>query len=87
MAIPLVYLIETGSKTNKQVVIVGLISLKGRLVANGLAAFVAAVNYDKALFRVGKSLNGTENSFAFVSPVARVYINVKRAKTKGTVIS
>ena len=83
----MVYLIETGGKTNKQIVIVGLVALKSSLVSNGLTAFVASVNDDKALLGVGKSLNGSKNSLALVGSVAGIYINVKRAETEGTMVS
>ena len=45
------------------------------------------MNDNKALFGVGESLDRAENSAAIVGSVARVYINVKRAKAERTVIA
>ena len=59
----------------------------GGAVANRGAAFVAAVNDNKALFGVGESLDRAENSAAIVGSVARVYINVKRAKAKWAMVA
>ena len=72
---------------DKQVVIVGLIALKGSLVANGLTTLIASVNDDKALLGVGESLYGTKDSLTLVGSVTRVNIYVKRAEAEGTVIS
>ena len=72
---------------DKQVVIVGLIALKGSLVANGLTTLIASVNDDKALLGVGESLYGTKDSLTLVGSVTGINIYVKRAEAEGTVIS
>ena len=80
-------LLQACGKLDKQIVIVGLVTFKCGLVANGLTAFFTAVNDDKSLFGVGQSLYGTKNSLTGVRSVAGIYINVKRAEAEGTVIS
>ena len=64
-----------------------MISLEGGFVAYRLSAFIATVDYNKALFGVGKSLNGSKNALTFIGSVTGIYINVKRAKAEWTVIS
>ena len=58
-----------------------------RLVADGGAALLAAVNDDETALRVGKSLYRAKKSAAIVGSVAGIYINVKRAQTKGAMIA
>ena len=45
------------------------------------------MNDNISLFRVGKSLDRTKNTLTLIGSVARIDVNVKRAKTEGTVIS
>ena len=59
----------------------------GRLVSHGLTASFASVDDYIALLGVGKSLNGAKDTAAAVCSVAGVYVNVKRAKAEGTVVS
>ena len=79
--------IQPCGQADQHIVIVGLIAFHGGFVAHRLAAFVAAMDDDKALFRIGKGLYGTENALAGVGSVARIYIYMERAKAEGTVIS
>ena len=58
-----------------------------RLVSNDLAATLASMDYYISLFGVGKRSYGAQNSAAFVCSVARVNVNVKRAKAKRAVIA
>lgn len=80
-------LIKSCGQSYQEVVIVGLLSLKGGLVAYCFAAFVTAMNNDISLFRVGQGLYGTENALTVVCSVAGIDVNVQRAKAKRTVIS
>ena len=59
----------------------------GGFVAGDAAASVAFVNYYVSLFGVGLYLYRAEYAAAGVRSVTRVYINVKRAEAKRTVVS
>ena len=79
---------DSCGELNEQIVVVGLnLCLVCRAVADGRAAFVAAVNYDISALCVGERLNGAQDTAAVVGSVTRIYINVQRAKTKGAVVS
>jgi hypothetical protein len=81
------YLVKACGKLNEQVVIVGLTSFEGRFVSDGLSTFITTVNDNISFFRIGKSLYRAENSATVVGSVAGIYVNVKRAKAEGTMIS
>ncbi len=70
---------------------VGVVGLNfcfvSRLVSYGSTAPLTAVNYDITALCIGECLHGAENTATFVLSVARVYINVKRAKAKRAVVS
>ncbi len=73
---------------DEQVGVVGLdFCLVGGFVADGCAATVAAVYDYVALFGVGLRLYRAEYPAAIVCPVTGIYIHVKRAKAKRTVIA
>ena len=77
-----------GGKLYEKVGIVGLdFCLVGGFIADGCAASIASVNDDVSLFGVGLCPYRAEYSAAIVCPVTRIYINVKRAKAKRTVIA
>ena len=79
---------DSCGELNEQIVVVGLnLCLVCRAVADGSAAFVAAVNYDISALCVGERLNGAQDTAAVVGSVTGIYINVQGAKTKGAVIS
>ena len=79
---------KTCGKSYQKVVVIRLyLCLVRRLVSYRLAAFVTAVNYDITLFGVGSGLYRAQNAAAIVCSVTGVYINVKRAEAKRTVIS
>ena len=78
----------TRSKLYQKLAVVGLyFCLVCRFVAHGSTAPFASVNNNKSAFGVGKCLHGAQNSAAIVGSVTGIYINVKRAKAKRTVIS
>ena len=81
------YSVKTCGKSDKQIVVVTLLALKSRFVAHRSAAFVTAVDDDKALLGIGQSLYGTKDTVAIVGSVAGIYINVERAEAEGTVVS
>ncbi len=58
-----------------------------RLVSHGSTAFFTSVNYDVSALRVGQNFYRTQNSAALICSVTRIYIYMKRAKTKRTMIS
>ena len=57
------------------------------LVANGSAAFFAAVDYYISPFCIGLGFNWAQNSAAGVLSVPGVYINVKRRKAERAVVA
>ena len=57
------------------------------LIADGRAAFIAFIDDDISLFRVGENLNGAEDSAAVVGAVAGVYIYMNRTKASGAVVA
>ena len=71
------YSVKTCGKSDKQIVVVALLTLKSRLVAHRSAAFVTAVDNNISLLGVRKGLYGTENTLTFVGSVARIYVEVK----------
>ena len=64
-------------ESDQQIYVVGL-NLRGicRLVADGRAALLAAVDYDISLLRVGKHLYGAQKPKTVVCAVAGVYVYV-----------
>ena len=59
----------------------------GGLIADGRAAFIAFIDDDISLFRVGENLNGAEDSAAVVGAVAGVYVYMNRTKAMGAVVA
>ena len=75
-------------KTYKQrTVIVLCFCIERGAVSADLSAFLAAVYDYKSVLCVGLGAYGAHQSAALVCSVAWVYINVERAKAKGTVVS
>ena len=58
-----------------------------RAVSLYRAAFFAFVNDDITLFRIGLDPYRTHYAAARICPVARIYINMKRAETSRTMIA
>ena len=78
----------TRGELYEKVGVVGLdLCLVGGFVAHNRAATVAAVYDYISLFGVGLRLYRAEYSAAIVCPVTRVYIHVKRAKAKRTMVA
>ena len=63
-------------QADEHIVVIGLATLKGGLVADGFAAFVTAVDNDISLLGVGESLYGTKDALTIVGSVTGVYIHV-----------
>ena len=74
-------------QSDKQVVVVGLAALKGGLISYHAAAFFTAVDDNISLLRIGKRLDGAENTAAIVCSVAGINIYVQRAEAEGTMVS
>jgi hypothetical protein len=76
------------SKTYDEIHIVGLyLCLVRRTVSDYRAAFIASVDYNVASLRIGLGAYRAQNAAAGIGTVAGVYVNVKRAKTEGAMIS
>jgi hypothetical protein len=74
-------------KLDYKVEVIGLhLCLVSRFVSRNLAAFFAAVDYYISFFCVGLCACGAQNASAGVCSVTGVYIYVKRAEAKRTVI-
>lgn len=75
-------------KLDDKVKVVGLVfRLVGCLVPFDFTAFGTAVDYDITLFGIGDTADGLHGCTAFVCPVPRVHIHVKRPKTDGTMVA
>lgn len=57
------------------------------LITDGRAAFIAFIDYNISLFRVGENLNGAENSATVIGSVAGVNIYMNRTKASGAVVA
>ena len=73
---------------NDELHIIGLyLGVMRRAATHKLAAFVAFVDDNIPLFRVGHRRHRAQKSAALVGAIPGVFVNVKRGKTKGTVIA
>lgn len=78
----------TCCELNEQINVIGLnFGFVRRAIASDLAAFIALVDDDIALFRIGLYANGAKNAAAGVGAIAGVDIHVQGTEALGAVIA